>query len=138
MKKCVIDKVPLDLVWQIRQRVMYPNAPVAAVQLPHDEDGQHLGIWINEKPVSIVSLFRDGDQFQFRKFATVTDQQGKGYGSFLLQHIVQLATEQHAAAIWCNARVSATAFYARFGFSTGGERWQKNGIDFIKMEKLLK
>lgn len=138
MNEYVIDKVPLDLVWQIRQRVMYPDASLAAVQLPDDEDGQHLGIWINEKPVTIVSLFRDGDRFQFRKFATVTDQQGKGYGSLLLQHIVQLVTERHAAALWCNARVSATSFYARFGFSTRGEPWQKNGIDFIKMEKLLK
>lgn len=138
MNEYVIDKVPLDLVWQIRQRVMYPDASLAAVQLPEDEDGQHLGIWINEKPVSIVSLFRDGDRFQFRKFATETDQQGKGYGSLLLQHIVQLVTEQHAAVLWCNARVPATAFYARFGFSMTGEPWQKNGIDFIKMEKLLK
>ncbi|MBP7558181.1 MAG: GNAT family N-acetyltransferase [Chitinophagaceae bacterium] len=138
MNKCVIDKVPLDLVWQIRQRVMYPDAPVAAVQLPHDEDGQHLGIWVNEKPVSIVSLFRDGDRFQFRKFATETGQQGKGYGSYLLQHLVQLAKDQHAAVLWCNARVSATAFYARFDFSATGAPWQKNGIDFIKMEKLLK
>lgn len=126
------------MVWQIRQRVMYPAAPVAAVQLPDDEAGQHLGIWINEKPVSIVSLFRDGDRFQFRKFATETDQQGKGYGSYLLQHLVQLAKEQHAAVLWCNARVSATAFYARFGFSATGASWRKNGIDFIKMEKLLK
>lgn len=138
MNEYVIDKVPIDLVWQIRQRVMYPDAPVAAVQLPDDEAGQHLGIWINEKPVSIVSLFRCEDRFQFRKFATAIDQQGKGYGSYLLQHVVQLAKEQDAAVIWCNARVSVIAFYARFGFSTTGEPWQKNGIDFIKMEKLLK
>lgn len=138
MNDCIIDKVPLELVWEIRQRVMYPDAPLTAVQLPDDEEGRHLGVWINEKPVSIVSLFGIGDRFQFRKFATAIDQQGKGYGSFLLQHVVQLAKEQDAAVLWCNARVSAIAFYARFGFSTTGEPWQKNGIDFIKMEKLLK
>lgn len=117
---------------------MYPDASLAAVQLPDDEDGMHLGIWINERPVSIVSLFRSGERFQFRKFATEIKQQGKGYGSYLLQYVVQLAKEQHAAVLWCNARVSAIAFYTRFGFSTTGAPWQKNGIDFIKMEKLLK
>lgn len=138
MSDYLIDKVPLDMVWDIRQRVMYPDAPVAAVQLADDSEGQHLGVWINEKPVSIVSLFRRGDQFQFRKFATEVSQQGKGYGSYLLQHIVKLAAAQGAEVLWCNARLSAAEFYERFGFTGTGNSWQQSGIDFIKMEKLLK
>lgn len=138
MKAYVIDKVPLDMVWDIRQRVMYPDAPVTAVQLTDDHEGQHLGVWINEKPVSIVSLFSRGDRFQFRKFATEIPQQGKGYGSYLLQYIVKLAASQGAEVLWCNARLSAAPFYERFGFTCTGNPWQQSGIDFIKMEKLLK
>lgn len=138
MKQYVIDTVPLDQVWDIRQRVMYPDDPVSAVQLADDNDGLHLGVWIGDKPVSIVSLFTQGERIQFRKFATEMPQQGKGYGSYLLQYVLKLAAEQGAAAIWCNARISAAPFYERFGFVCTGDAWQKSGIDFIKMEKLFR
>ena len=39
--------------------------------LQDDEDGLHFGLFNKEKLVSVVSLFIDGEEAQFRKFATL-------------------------------------------------------------------
>lgn len=130
-----IRTVDIDTIWRIRQQVMYPQEQVSYVQLPEDNSGKHLGLYINDKLVSIVSLFEQGKDIQFRKFATLADEQGKGYGSQLLDHVMQQASAEGKQLIWCNARVSASSFYEKFGMYTTGESWWKKDIEFIKMEK---
>jgi len=127
--------VNIDTIWQVRQQVMYPKEDISYVQLPEDNKGRHLGLYIDDKLVSIVSLFEQGNNMQFRKFATLANEQGKGYGSQLLQHVMQQAGAEGKRLIWCNARVSASSFYERFGMYTTGESWWKKDIEFIKMEK---
>ncbi len=130
-----IRTVNIDTIWQVRRQVMYPQEEISYVQLPEDNSGKHLGLYIGNKLVSIVSLFEQGNDIQFRKFATLADEQGKGYGSQLLDHVMQRASTEGKQLIWCNARVSATSFYERFGMHATGESWWKKGIEFIKMEK---
>jgi phosphoribosylformimino-5-aminoimidazole carboxamide ribotide isomerase len=48
------------------------------------------------------------------------------------------AMEKGKKSIWCNARLSATSLYQKFGMHPTGESWNKYGIDFIKMEKQIK
>jgi GNAT superfamily N-acetyltransferase len=132
-----IRNVDLDTVWQMRHEVMYPNEAFSYVQLPDDETGRHLGLYIENKPVSVVSLFDQGTAVQFRKFATLDSEQGKGYGSRLLDHIIKRAQIEGKERIWCNARVAAAGFYERFGMYTTGDGWWTKDIEFIKMEKQL-
>jgi len=127
--------VNIDTIWQIRQQVMYPQEEISYVQLPEDNAGRHLGLYTNDKLVSIVSLFEQGKEIQFRKFATLVDEQGKGYGSQLHHHVMQQANAEGKQLIWCNARVSASGFYEKFEMYTTGESWWKKDIEFIKMEK---
>lgn len=138
MNDYVIKEVPLPQVWDMRRRIMYPDQSVESMKLPDDAEGSHQGLWINETPVSIVSLFKRGTEWQFRKFATETALQGQGLGTILLQHVLDEAEAGDVVRIWCNARVNAAPFYERFGFSCTGEPWQKHGIDFIKMEKIIR
>lgn len=130
-----IRTVDIDTILQVRQQVMYPEEEISYVQLPEDNKGRHFGLYINDKLVSVVSLFEQENAIQFRKFATLANQQGKGYGSQLLDYVIQQAEKEGKQQIWCNARASARGFYERFGMYTTGESWWKKDIEFIKMEK---
>ncbi len=136
----MIREIFPEQVLPIRQAVMYPGQPLEMVTLADDDTALHWGLFVDEQLVSVISLFpsgRYGQSLQFRKFATVAEEQGKGYGSELLNAVIQYAEDRHYEYIWCNARLSALDFYLRFGFSAEGEVWQKNGIDFIILKKEL-
>ena len=48
---------------------------------------------------------------------------GRGVGGAVLEEAVRLARLRGAALVWCNARVSALAFYRSRGFRVRGEQW---------------
>ncbi|TCJ14080.1 GNAT family N-acetyltransferase [Flaviaesturariibacter flavus] len=123
-----------ESVWPLRHRVMYPAFDFDAIKLADDAEGVHLGLFDDNVLVSIVSLFRRGTGMQFRKFATETAVQGKGYGSTLLNHVIAYARQQGAARLWCNARRNASGFYQRFGFRETPEVFFKDGYDFVVMQ----
>lgn len=129
-----IKETELSTVWRMRQKVMYPASSIDEVKLADDEEGLHLGLYGEDELISIISLFRRGEELQFRKFATAVDSQGKGYGSHLLRYVFEQAKSQGVRRIWCNARQTATALYEKFGMRPTGKTWEKYGIGFIKME----
>jgi phosphoribosylformimino-5-aminoimidazole carboxamide ribotide isomerase len=129
--------VPLAAIWQMRQQVMYLGQLLEFVQLENDQEGVHLGMYDNEILLSVISLFRSGQEMQFRKFATKIECQRKGIGSALLKYVMDWTQTQACALIWCNARTTAMGLYKRFGMEPVGETWVKNGIEYIKMQKAL-
>lgn len=133
----IIREVPIEEIWRVRQEVMYPAETLAFVKLEDDAFGIHLGLYRDEALLSIISLFEKDKTIQFRKFATIVAEQGKGNGTALLQHVMDWATEKGAKTIWCNARLSATGLYQKFGMQQTGDSWKKYGIEFIKMQKQL-
>jgi phosphoribosylformimino-5-aminoimidazole carboxamide ribotide isomerase len=133
----LIQPVSLNEVWAMRQAVMYPQERLSFVQLDDDEKGLHLGLYDHGDLVSVISVFDRNGVVQFRKFATKTNWQGKGYGARLLQHVMNWAHSQGKKSIWCNARLTATGIYKKFGMQATGNTWQQHGLDFIKMEKQL-
>ena len=133
----VIKEVSLPNVWAMRHEVMYPAETLEFVKLEADASGLHWGLYKEEILVSVISVFVEEGSLQFRKFATITAQQGKGYGSILLQYVMDWAAANHIKNIWCNARTTATAMYRRFGMQPTGAPWHKYGLEFIKMEKQL-
>lgn len=132
-----IRTIPYQSTWPIRHAVMWPDKPFDFVILPEDESGHHLGLFVGTELISIVSVFFSSNEAQFRKFATVTDQQGKGYGSKLLQHLMSELESQGLERIWCNARVEKSSYYERFGLSATKQTYTKGGLQFVIMEKLL-
>lgn len=118
----------------MRQKAMWPDRDISYVQLPEDEAGQHFGFFVDEKLVSVVSLFVAGRKAQFRKFATLPEQQGRGYGTQLLHHLKQEAAAQGVEILWCNARQDKAAFYKRFGLSATEEQFRKGGQHYVIMQ----
>lgn len=134
MQNIQIEQVHPALTWRIRHVSMYPDMPFDTVKLKNDEDGIHFGLYAGDQLTSVVSLFEQGDTCQFRKFATLPDAQGKGYGSLLLAHIIEFIAKTGTKKIWCNARVTAVPFYGKFGFVKTEKTYHENGFDFVIME----
>ncbi len=132
-----IKKVRLEKVWELRRQVMYPQEAIDFVKLEDDEEGLHWGLHIGGELLSVISVFTRDEEIQFRKFATLPAKQGRGFGTMLLNHVFEWAIANKKKRIWCNARLSATAIYKKFGMQAVGESWVKYGLDFIKMEKRL-
>ena len=133
----LIKEVPIEEIWHIRQQVMYPKETLEFVRLEDDAIGTHLGLYQDDRLLSVISLFERDGVVQFRKFATITNEQGKGYGTRLLQYVMDWAIKNEKKIIWCNARLSATSLYEKFGMRQTGNSWEKYGIEFIKMQKQL-
>jgi len=131
----VIKEAPLEEMWKLRHLVMWPDRDLCFVQLEEDHEGIHLGGYVEGKLVTVISLFLDGTRAQFRKFATLQEEQGKGYGSKLLAFTLEEARSRGSERIWCNARVTKVAFYRRFGLQETGEVFHKAGMEYVILEK---
>lgn len=130
-----IEQITQELTWKIRQKELNPELPLAEIKLPEDDLGMHLGLFHHHKLITVVSLFQYGKVLQFRKFATDSEHQKMGFGKQMMQYIMAYAKEHHFTKVWCNARTSASGFYAKFGFKETEERFSKNKIDYVIMEK---
>lgn len=132
-----IQEVPLETIWRIRKEVMYPEHTLEQVMLPDDDTGRHLGLFEDGEIRSIISLFTKDQNLQFRKFATLTAHQGRGFGKLLLQHVFAQAKEAGITSIWCNARTSAMGLYRQFGMEPFGKTWEQHGHQFVIMQVTL-
>lgn len=137
MEEIQIEQIRHDLTWRIRHEAMYPDQPYDVIKLKNDADGIHFGLYAGGQLTAVISLFNEGKDYQFRKFATIPAAQGKGYGSMLLKHIIDYVKAQGALRLWCNARASVSSFYAGFGFSETNQLFTQLGLDFVIMELQL-
>ena len=130
-----IKKIRPEDTYQIRHEVMWSHKSIDFVKIADDTEGVHLGLFLEEKLVSIVSLFFKNHTVQFRKFATLVDYQGRGLGVLLLNHVFQYVENQGIKKIWCNARSDKKGFYEKFGMVVTSEPLLKNGIEYVVMER---
>ncbi|MBD0378945.1 GNAT family N-acetyltransferase [Paenibacillus sedimenti] len=130
-----IRNITKEMAWEVRHRVMWPDKDMNYVKLKDDDEGIHYGFFAGERLVSVISLFINRHQAQFRKFATLDQEQGKGYGSKLLQYMMDEAQARGVQKIWCNARSNKTDFYARFGLKETSDIFTKDGQAYVIMEK---
>lgn len=138
MSEIRIIKLEACQTWQLRQRVMWPDRPLEDSMLDDDEAGLHYGLAEDGEVVSVISLFEREQEVQLRKFATLAEKQKKGYGSALFAHCLKECEKKGIKAVWCNARSEKTAFYRRFGLSETGERFSRNGREYLIMRLVLK
>lgn len=133
-----IKVIKVEDTWALRHEVMWPTMPFDFVKLPEDEKGTHFGLFKKEELISVISLFETAPGVaQFRKFATKETEQGKGYGSKLLKHLIDFAQNQRFKTLWCNARVDKTDFYINFGMFETEETYVKQNLKFVILKKVL-
>lgn len=122
----------------IRHRVLWPDKPPEFCHIEGDENALHFGAFLSDSTedgflASVASIYIDGESARLRKFATLPEFQGQGIGSALLAHIITTIKEKGVAHFWCDARATATGFYARFGLEEEGEIFTKSGLPYRKM-----
>ncbi|MEL6562153.1 MAG: GNAT family N-acetyltransferase [Bacteroidota bacterium] len=133
----IITQISANEAWPIRQKVMWPDQSIDYVKIPGDEQATHYGLLVKSTLVSIVSLFHENNKIQFRKFATLTTEQGKGYGSYLLSEVLKKNATEDTTSIWCNARIDKIAFYEKFGLNPTQKTFNKGGLEYVIMKKDL-
>lgn len=119
----------IDLRWVI----LRPGFPRETAIFAGDEltSTRHYGAFSDGKLVGVASIYRVDfpdsreaeNAWQLRGMATLEEVRGKGFGELLLEASVNGAREVGGALLWCNARVGAAAFYARFGWERVGEEF---------------
>ncbi|MBF7090868.1 GNAT family N-acetyltransferase [Flavobacterium sp. ALJ2] len=130
----IINEIPASETWAIRHKVMWPDMPLEFVQLKEDYLGIHFGLYNEFKLVAIVSCFEGNEEMQFRKLATLTEEQGKGNATVLMDYILQQAKNRGVKRIWCNARVNKKSFYEKLGLRDTRITFFKSGQEFTIME----
>ena len=132
-----IRKITSEDTLEIRHKVMWPQKALDYVRVPNDDEGEHFGLFVNDKMIAVISVFVKNNEAQFRKFATFNDYQGQGFGTLLLKSIIEKAKKDNLNKLWCNARLDKSKFYEKFGFTETDKQFEKCGVSFVIMEKML-
>ncbi|MCE4049195.1 MULTISPECIES: GNAT family N-acetyltransferase [Bacillaceae] len=131
----IISAIHKEKAWELRHKVMWPEKHFDFIKLADDDTGIHYGLFKGNDLVSVISLFVSDEEAQFRKFATLSEEQGKGYGSALLQYVLMEAEKLGIKKIWCNARKNKAAFYQKFSLHETGESFKKEDKEYVIMER---
>jgi len=133
----------VTLTWQqtipIRHQVLWPTEAPEYCKVEGDETALHVGVMVEDGLVCVASIYIEVESktARLRKFATLAAYQGKGIGTHLIHHLIDILTKQGVAYFWFDARASALSFYQRLGFQTSSEVFYKNQVPFYKMHQNL-
>ena len=132
----MITQIDYDTVLLIRQEVFWPNKDLDYVKMPFDQSKEilHFGMIEKKNIINVVSLDFSDKSMQICQFATVKQFQGKGYGTFLMNYIINMARERGINKVWCNSREEKCGFYKKFGLSSTGTIYIRNDKTLIEME----
>lgn len=141
-----IKEITAEQTYELRKIELRKNMSLSS-QFSGDLDADtfHLGLFINNELVSIVSFMRSDykefteKQFQLRGMATKENYQGKGFGKMLITKSEELLKEKEVIIVWCNARIVALDFYKKQGFKIIGKEFDipQIGGHFVMYKKLI-
>jgi len=135
----VVRPVPAAATRPMRLEVLRPGRPPGDAVYPGDDDPTTVHFAAVPAAegggvVGIASLYaepRPGGPvpaWRLRGMATAPAARGAGVGAALLGACIDHVAAHGGGELWCNARVVASGFYARFGFEVVGDRFEIEGI----------
>jgi GNAT superfamily N-acetyltransferase len=119
----------------LRQRVLRPHQTLD--ELAHEDDDRRDAVSFAAIDAGAVigtaSVHREPppwathepQAWRLRGMATDEARRHLGVGTAVLDAAVDYVREHNGDLLWCNARVTAIAFYQRAGFTTRGESWDE-------------
>lgn len=137
--------VPAATILPLRAAVLRAHKPVSESRYAEDEhpdtfhvaavsEGTLLGCATGLKKDQAACLEAS---YQLRGMAVHPDHQGQGIGEVVLRRFENEARQRGALAVWCNARKTAQAFYARCGWVATGPIFEEVGLPHVVMYKGL-
>jgi predicted GNAT family N-acyltransferase len=71
------------------------------------------------------------------RVAVLAARRRSGVGTALMEHAHAIARERGLRSVWCNAQISAQAFYERLGYELTGAPFDEAGIEHVRMQRRL-
>jgi GNAT superfamily N-acetyltransferase len=130
----MIKFITAEQTLPLRSAVLRNNLPEAQCRFPTDEQGFHLGYFLDNKLIVVATFFQedypelDKGGYRLRGMATEKVFAGQGYGSAVIKFAIDELKKRGAPYIWCNARSTAVAFYGKLNFSILSEEFEVPGI----------
>lgn len=126
-----------EITWQqaipVRHSVLWPEKAAEFCYVKGDEEGIHFGAYIDNKLISVASVYLTQGSARLRKFAVYEKFQAQGVGTALLKYILFSIKNKGMTLFWCDARETAIGFYERFGMQMEGEVFYKSDVPYYKM-----
>ncbi len=108
------------LTHNIREKVLWPHITDGnySISADNDKDSFHLGVFLNEKLISIGTFMQDNNpkfncklQYRLRAMATDENYRKIGAGKNLFLKGVEILKNNNTELLWCDARMIAIPFY---------------------------
>jgi predicted GNAT family N-acyltransferase len=126
-----------DILACIREQVFVreQNVPMEMELDEHDEHCYHLLAYDQQgNGIGTARLLKNG---QIGRMAVLADYRGKGIGSKLLKHIVELAKSRGLTSVYLHAQTHAIGFYEKHHFRIEGDAFTEAGIPHVQMLRRL-
>jgi GNAT superfamily N-acetyltransferase len=125
MVPMLVRRATPDEVVDLRLAVLRPGGTRedAVWDGDHERETRHWVVERGERIVGVATVLQRpypdgaGPEWQLRGMAVAAEERGTGLGRALLDALVR----EVAAPLWCNARVTAIAFYERAGWRVTSE-----------------
>ena len=100
-----------------------------------DDDATHLIARDNSgNPVATARMLNNG---HIGRVAVLPSWRGRGIGSAMMQHLLQIAADKGQHEVHLDAQVEAIPFYQRLGFTAHGKIFMDAGIPHRHMQMTL-
>ena len=125
--------ITTDQAMSIRHPVLRGGLPQETARFREDDEPAtiHLGAYEAGRLFSVATFFPsrydarpDRSAYRLRGMATLPAWRGRGGGGALVHEGLRLAGEAGADLVWCHARLTATGFYEKLGFTAEGEEFE--------------
>jgi predicted GNAT family N-acyltransferase len=132
-----VAEVPAEVTYPLRRAVLRPDG--GEVIWAGDEDAATFHLAARDGTGRVVGVVRFSPApcpwrpdsrapWQLRGMATDPEVRGTGAGRALVIEGLRLVAARGGDLLWCDARVSAAAFYERMGFAVVTGTYDKPGI----------
>lgn len=119
----MVKLISPEETYPIRKLVLRKEFPNETHQFSGDFDETtfHLGYFVNDIIVGVVTIMKSGGVAQLRGMAVSESFQGKGVGKILVKNAEEILIKNGISKIWMNAREKAVPFYESCGYKIEGE-----------------
>lgn len=133
----IVKRIHLKDTFKIRKAVLGIDGVEESYHFDgdNDQDTFHLGAFVESNLVSVASFyfkpnpnFNIDNQFQLQGMATLESHRKQGLSRELLNVAFPIIKQNFCNLVWCNARISARAFYEKLGFEAFGNEFEVEGI----------
>lgn len=127
----IIRELPTADIKKLRFEVLWPHktsVDVCTIESDELETTFHLGAVLNNEVVGTSTFlidindnFESKRQYRLRAMATSPIVRGKHVGQQIIETSIEKLKKMNIELLWCDARLEATGFYEKLGFTMKGE-----------------